>query len=121
MTEVRVTTDELSARISSMEAAQLQNLRRCAFLLIYFTVAFACLAWERLKQFRLSLEVLPLATVVVICVWVYCVAKHARELSRLRRLLEASDTSATVDGVTAPASETEQNSAAHHQEPAAGV
>jgi hypothetical protein len=67
---------------------------------VYFTVAFACLAWEWIKHFKLVFELLPLATVVVICVWVACVSKHARDLSRLRRLAESDPTAiaeATVE------------------------
>jgi hypothetical protein len=120
MSDIRITTDEISARLTRMEAVQMEHLRRCMFLLLYFTVAFACLAWERLKHFNPSLEVLPFATVGVICVWEYCVARHARKLAIIRKVLllaadcEASETSSE------PSSPAGQR-VAHGQEPATGV
>ena len=118
MTEDRAAIEELSARLTRMEAVQMQNLRRSMFLLVYFTVAFACLAWEWLKRFNLSLESLPVATVLVICVWVFCVARHARKLVILRKV------SLLVHGthaVSAESSTSGEQPAAHGQEPATGV
>jgi hypothetical protein len=86
MTEVRAISEELSARLTRLEAVQMDHLRRCMFLLLYFTVAFACLAWERLNRFSLSLGVLPAATLILICLWVYTVARDARRLATLRKL-----------------------------------
>ena len=116
MTEGRAAIEELSARLTRMEAVQMQNLRRCMFLLVYFTVAFACLAWEWLKRFSLSLEALPVATVLLICVWVFCVAKQARKLAILRKLsLLVQDTNA----FSAESSTSAEQAAAQGEQPAA--
>ncbi len=116
MIEERGTPKELSARLARMEAIQAGHLRRCMFLLVYFTVAFACLAWEWLKHFSLRLEVLPVSTVLVICVWVYFVGKHARELSKLRKLALAASTDA--DGATTPSPTSEQLSSGEERQTA---
>jgi hypothetical protein len=73
-----------SNRLMQMEAAHMRFFRWGMLLLVYFAVAFAGLAWERIHDLGINFDAAPLGASLLVLLFVAYVFQDAHSLSQLR-------------------------------------